>query len=335
MNRAKLKPAQIIAPIGIVAAVLLPLIFTNNYHQSLLIQVLINSIVVLGLNFITGLTGQMNLGTAGIFALGAYTSAIICQKVTPSPWLGLLCAIVMGIIIGIGLGYPSLRIRGVYLSLTTIGFSEIVRILLTNLKDLTGGALGIMGIPYFSIPTFNFKTGSFELLQLVSYRQIYYLYLVIFCVLMLIAYRIVNSKWGRAFKSIRDNPDAVEANGINISSLKIMAFTFASIYGCIAGSLYAHYVNFINPAAYNLEFSINYVVMLIIGGISTVGGSIMGAILVTLVPEMLRFLENYYWLIFSIITLLFVIFLPNGIVSLFQKKRRRKGAKDGKNSSKA
>lgn len=309
MKRNKLIKTILVAAVILIASIL-PQFLTNNYHLNLLNQVFINSIVVIGLNFITGLTGQMNLGTAGIFSLGAYTSSLITIKLGVSPWVGLLCAIIMGLLIGICLGYPSLRVRGVYLSLTTIGFSEIVRILITNLSDLTGGALGVSKIPSFSIFGFEFNTNN----------RVYYLYLVLLILLVLIAYYVVNSKWGRAFKSIKDNPEAVQAVGLDISKLKIMAFTFAAIYGCIAGSLYAHYISFINPSAYNLEFSINYVVMLIIGGVGSVPGSIVGAALITLVPEFLRFMETYYWLVFSIITLLFVIFLPNGIASLFNKK---------------
>ena len=125
----------------------------------------------------------------------------------------------------------------------------------------------------------------------------------------------------------------MEAGGVNIANIKIMAFTLAAIYATIAGSLYSHYVGFINPSAYNLEFSINYVVMLVIGGIGSVPGNVLGAILVTLVPEFLRFMENYYWLVFSIITLLFVIFLPNGIVSLFRvKKPAEKAVKGGQSN---
>ena len=296
----KNKSAMIIALAAIALAAVLPMFITNNYHLNLMIQVLINIIIVVGLNFITGLTGQMNLGTAGIFSMGAYTSSLLATK--------------------LGLGYPSLRVSGVYLALTTIGFSEIVRILMTNLTGLTGGALGVTGIPTFSIFGFKFQ----------SNKEIYYLYLVIAVLLIFNAYRIVNSKWGRSFLAVKDNPDAVEAGGVNIANIKIMAFTLAAIYATIAGSLYSHYVGFINPSAYNLEFSINYVVMLVIGGIGSVPGNVLGAILVTLVPEFLRFMENYYWLVFSIITLLFVIFLPNGIVSLFRvKKTAEKAVKGG------
>lgn len=314
------KTGFLIALAAMIAAAVLPLFITNNYHLNLMIQVLINIIVVVGLNFITGLTGQMNLGTAGIFSMGAYTSSLIATKLGLNPWLCLVAAIIMGLFIGMGLGYPSLRVSGVYLALTTIGFSEIVRILMTNLTDLTGGALGVTNIPAFSILGYKF----------VDNKQVYYLYLVIAIILIFIAYRIVNSKWGRAFLAVKDNPEAMEAGGVNIANIKILAFTMAAVYSTIAGSLYAHYIGFINPSAYNLEFSINYVVMLVIGGIGSVPGNIIGAIVVTIVPELLRFMQNYYWLVFSIITLLFVIFLPYGITSLFKpKKQTVKTAKKG------
>lgn len=299
--------------LAIGVAAILPMFISNNYHLNLMIQVLINIIIVVGLNFITGLTGQMNLGTAGIFSMGAYTSSLLATKLGINPWICLIAAIFMGVLIGFGLGYPSLRVSGVYLALTTIGFSEIVRILMTNLTDLTGGALGVTGIPPFSIFGHAFQNN----------KEVYYLYLVIAIFLIYNAYRIVNSKWGRSFLAVKDNPDAVEAGGVNIATIKIMAFTLASIYTTIAGSMYSHYIGFINPSAYNLEYSINYVVMLVIGGIGSVPGNIIGAILVTLVPEFLRFMENYYWLVFSIITLLFVIFLPNGMISLFRTKHKK------------
>ncbi|MBE7721038.1 branched-chain amino acid ABC transporter permease [Lacrimispora indolis] len=313
------KSASLIAVAAIVLAAVLPMFISNNYHLNLMIQVLINIIIVVGLNFITGLTGQMNLGTAGIFSMGAYTSSLLATRLGINPWICLTAAIGMGVLIGMGLGYPSLRVSGVYLALTTIGFSEIVRILMTNLTGLTGGALGVTGIPAFSILGHKFQTN----------KEIYYLYLIIAVILIFNAYRIVNSKWGRAFLAVKDNPDAVEAGGVNIASIKILAFTLAAIYATVAGSLYAHYIGFINPSAYNLEYSINYVVMLVIGGIGSVPGNVLGAILVTLVPEFLRFMENYYWLVFSIITLLFVIFMPNGIVSLFRGKKRTERAGKG------
>lgn len=298
----------------IIIASVLPLAITNSYSQSLFIQVLINIIVVVGLNFITGLTGQMNLGTAGIFALGAYTSAILNNKFSLNPWIGMVGAIIMGLLIGMGLGYPSLRVKGVYLSLTTIGFSEIVRILITNLTDLTGGVQGIPNLQFYSIFGFEFNNNI----------RVYYLYLALTVLLVFVAHRIVNSKWGRAFKSIKDNPEASESLGINISNLKIQAFTLAALYGCVAGALHAHYMSYINPVGFTMDFSINYVVMLMIGGIGSVPGNILGAFLITMGPEWLRFMQDYYWLVFSIITLLFAVFLPNGIISILRKKTFKK-----------
>lgn len=295
----------------LLAALALPLVFTKRYYTNLMNQCLINIVVVTGLNFITGLTGQMNLGTAGIFSLGAYTSALLSTKLGASPWVGVLGAILMGMLIGITLGYPSLRLKGVYLSLTTIGFSEMVRIFITNLDDLTGGAVGVTQIPPFSLFGMEIRSNV----------SVYYLYLAITVILVLLAWRLVRSKWGRAFKAIKDNPEAMEASGVNIATLKIMAFTLAAVYGCIGGAMYAHFVRYINSATYTMDFSINYVIMLVIGGLGTVPGGVLGAILVTLTPELLRFLQNYYWFIYSIITLLFVVFLPNGIVSVIAKAK--------------
>ena len=126
---------------ALVIGAFLPIFIKNDYYMMVLNRVLINIIVVLGLNFITGLTGQMNLGTAGIFALGAYSSALFTRYTNLTPWLGLIAAVIMGILIGRGLGYPSLRVRGVYLSLTTIGFGEVVRLLISNTPKFTGSAI--------------------------------------------------------------------------------------------------------------------------------------------------------------------------------------------------
>ena len=137
---------------------LVPLFMSNNYYITILNQMVINMIVVFGLNFITGLAGQMNLGTAGIYALGAYTSALLSRNFGLSPWLTMVAALVVGFLIGRGLGYPSLKMKGVYLSLTTLAFSEIIRILATNLMDITGGTQGIKNIPRFCVLFWNLDT---------------------------------------------------------------------------------------------------------------------------------------------------------------------------------
>jgi len=298
------KVAYLILIFAIIAIV--PFIINDDYFISVMNQALINGVVVLGLNFITGLTGQMNLGTGGIFALGAYVSALFNVALGLPAWVGLAGAVLMGFLIGMCLGYPSLRIRGVYLSLTTIGFTEIVRLLLNNLVGITGGTQGVQGIAPFRIFSFAVQ----------GHRSNYYFILALLVILSWVSYRIVHSKWGRALKALRDNPDAAESLGINISSVKIMAFTLAAIYGCIGGSLYVHMTGYVNPSMFTIDLSIKYVIMLMVGGIGLVRGNIIGALIVTLLPEALRFMGDYYQLVFYIIVLLGAIFLPDGWLSI-------------------
>lgn len=299
----------LICLLALIVLILVPVFDKNTYHHMILGQTLVNIIIVLGLNFITGLTGQMNLGTAGIMALGAYTSSLISVKTGIPVLICMAASILMGYVIGWVLGYPSLRLKGVYLSLTTIGFSEIVRLVCTNWVSLTGGTTGVQNIPSISL---------FGIVLDETYK-VYYFYLALVVVLVFISYRIVHSKFGRVFKAIRDNVEAVEASGINIADLKIKAFTLAAIWGCFGGAMYAHLMGYINPTQFTQDLAANYLVMMVFGGIGTVSGCILGASTITILPEILRFLETYYWLVFSVITLVFVIFLPNGVISLFRR----------------
>lgn len=304
--KIKMKPLYAALAMLILGA-LLPLAIQNDYYMMVLNRVLINIVVVLGLNFITGLTGQMNLGTAGIFALGAYGSAMFVKYTNITPWFGILVAIVIGILIGRGLGYPSLRIKGVYLSLTTIGFSEMVRLFISNTPELTGGTQGLRNIKPYNIGNFEF----------VTQRQMYYLFLAFVVIAFFIAWRITYSKWGRIFKSLRDNADAVEMSGVDVADCKIKAFTIAAIFGTVGGAMYVHYMGYINPSTFNLDLSTNYVMMLMVGGLGSVVGTIFGAAIVTILPEALRFLGNYYQIVFCAIILFGAIFFPDGWSAAF------------------
>lgn len=311
------KKALIVA-LTMIAAIVAPLLVTDNYNRGILVMVLINIIVVLGLNFITGLTGQMNLGTAGIFAVGAYTTGLLSTKLGMSPWLTLIASLIMGLVIGLGLGYPSLRVKGVYLALTTIGFGEIVRILISNFK-FTNGIMGIRDIPSFALGGFQFDTMLSR----------YYLYLVFTVIMTMVAYRITYSKWGRMFKAIRDNDEAVQASGVNISKPKILAFTLAAVFGCLAGSLYAVHMEFISPSVFTFDLSTTFIIMMMLGGIGSVPGVVLGTVIGTILPEKLRFIGNWYWIVFSAIILIIVIFRPNGLISFFnQKKSVKEGEKN-------
>lgn len=304
----KLKKKNIIWMVAIFIALLtIPQFIHNDYYILLFNRIFINAIVVLGLNFITGLTGQMNMGMAGIFALGAYSSALVTKNLDTSPWIGLIVAVIMGLIIGRCLGYPSLRVKGVYLSLTTIGFAEVIRMLISNLTNFTGGTQGIRNIKPYSIFGFEFNTQS----------RMYYFFLISMCIAIFFAYRIVYSKWGRVFKSLRDNVEAVEMSGVNIAEIKIKAFTACAIFGSVAGAMYAHFMGYINPSTFSIDLSTNFVIMLVIGGLGSVFGNIIGAVIVTALPELLKFLGDYYLITFSVIVLLGAIFFPRGWVVLF------------------
>ncbi|MHB1315436.1 MAG: branched-chain amino acid ABC transporter permease [Christensenellales bacterium] len=278
----------------------------NSYYQTLFDLTLVNVIIVLGMNFVTGLVGQMNMGMAGVFACGAYTSAVVTVKLGIDPWLSLFAAIAMGLVIGVMLGWPSLRVKGIYLALTTIGFGEIVRLLASNLPDLTGGTQGLKDIPKYNL--FGLKFDNIV--------TSYYLLLAFTIIAIILAMRICNSKWGRAFVAIRDNDEAIESSGINIAEVKIKAFICSTVFACVAGALYAHFSGYITPTNFTTDYSAKYVMMLMIGGIGSVPGVVIGAFVITQLPEYLRFMSDFYLLVFAVIGMLFAIFVPNGIVSV-------------------
>ena len=284
------------------AIALFPHVMSDNYYLTIGCQAMLYTIIALGLNFIVGMSGLMTLGTAAVYGLGAYTSALLSTKLGVNPWLCLIPVALMGWIIGRGLGYPSLRVQGVYLSLVTIGFTEITRNLLTNL-EFTGSGTGVRNIPPYSL--FGFEINN----QLRSYYFIF----IFMVIAIIVALRIARSKWGRAFIAVKNNPEALEVCGIDVASAKITAFTLSSIFGCVAGALYAHFNRYITPSTFTVELSISFVVMLIVGGLGNFWGCVLGAYVVAFVPQLLRATGDSYKLIYAALMMLIVIFFPNGI----------------------
>ncbi len=305
---------------------LVPSFVTGKYDIMLFDQVLIHIIIVLGLNFITGLTGQTNLSVAGVFAVGAYTSALLNTRFGLSPWLCLIAALGAGVIIGVILGYPSLRIKGKYLALTTIGFGEITRLMLNNMTTVTGGPQGVAAIqPY-----------RFFGYQLNTEKDFYYMILIFTVLAIVIANKLIRSKWGRAFKAVRDNDSAVESCGISLAEIKVKAFITSTAFASVAGAFYAHLIGYINPSNFTIDLSVKFLMMLILGGIGTVPGCVIGSVVITLLPEYLRFLQDYYWLIFSVIVFVFILKWPSGMVSIFDKLWKRiRSSRSAKNQASA
>lgn len=283
--KKKLEPKSLYFAVGaLVIGAFLPVLTRSNYHMMVLNRMLISIIVILGLDFITGLADQTNLGVAGIFASGAYSSTLFTRYTNLTPWLGLIVAVIMGILIGRELGYPSLRVRGAYLSLTTIGLGEAMRLLISNTSKFAEDTQDIR----------NIRSHGIGSCQIQSQKGVRYPLLASTATTFFTAWRTVYSRWGRIFKSLWDNMEAVEMSGVGIAPCEIKAFTAISIFGTVAEAMYAYYMDYINPSTFSLDLSINYVVMLIMGGLGSVVGTTFGSTIVTILLEMLRFLGSYY-----------------------------------------
>lgn len=308
------KRSLIITIISIIAFVCMLTFYTGNYYYNIILQVCCYFVTVAGLNFITGMTGQPMLGMAGVFAIGAYTSSILTTKLGFSAIASIPCVLLIGLVIGLLLGYPSLRLSGVYLSFTTIAFSEIVRILLTNMTGLTGGGTGLKNVPNYVL--FGWELDSMKA-KLVFYIPVA-LIIALFC------NRVIHSRWGRSFFSIRDNIEAVPTCSISVTNMKLIAFCLATIFGSLGGSMYAHMNNYVNPTSYNQTLSVTMLSMLIIGGMGSMPGCLAGTVIVVLLPEGLRFLGKYYNLVYSLLMLICVVLFPGGITNVFRKDVDRK-----------
>jgi branched-chain amino acid transport system permease protein len=289
-------------------SVSLPL-WVPHYPLHLACTVGIFVILSVSLNIVVGFTGQISLGHAAFFAVGAYTSSLLAMKFGIPFWAGIFVSGVVSFGFGILLGIPTLRVRDIYLSVVTICFGLMVQLALVNLESITGGARGIYGIPKPSVGGFVFAT-----------PQSFY-YIILFFALLTIfsSLRLLRSRFGRAFLSIRENELAAESVGIRTTYYKIMAFAISSFYAGLAGSLYAHYVSYINPDAFTFGTSIDVLVMVVIGGLGNVWGSVIGAFVITLLPEYLRFMQQYYRAVFGIGLIFMMVFMRYGIVSALQK----------------
>jgi branched-chain amino acid transport system permease protein len=251
-----------------------------EYILHILVLAGIYSILALGLNLIVGFTGLPAFGHAAFFAVGAYISSILTVDLSLSPWLGLLLGACGAAILGIIVGFPSLRLKGDYFALVTFGLGLIVYSITKNWVSVTRGPFGIPGIPPY--PLFNFTIDSVWA----------YLLLVIAIMALgtFVAQRIVSSPFGRILRSIREDEIASKALGKNTDKHKLLIFAIGAFFAGVAGSLFAHYITFIDPSSFTVLESITILLMVIFGGMGSISGSIIGASLLVLLPELLRFL---------------------------------------------
>jgi branched-chain amino acid transport system permease protein len=292
----------------------------DEYFLDILLNVGINVTLAVSLNLVNGHTGQFSLGHAGFMAVGAYGASIVTLQLgdhllaifgggsfaTAVTFLtallvGGICAAISGWIVGV----PSLRLRGDYLAIVTLGFNEIIRVILTNTSGdgPFGGALGLKGIP--------------------SYTNFFWVFGVA-AVAVYVVSSIVNSTYGRGFLAVRDDEIAAEAMGVNTVRYKVIAFVLGAFFAGLAGGLYAHFRTTISPEGFNFLKSVDVVVMVILGGMGSTPGVIAAAVLLTFLNEKLRDFEQYRMIVFALILIVMMIVRPQGLLpaSMFQKKRR-------------
>jgi branched-chain amino acid transport system permease protein len=275
----------------------------------------IYAILSLSLNLTVGFTGLPVLGHAAFFCIGAYTSSILALKAGLTPWIGLIAGACTSAMSGAIIGYPSLRLKGDYLAFTTFGLGVIVYSVAKNWVTLTRGPVGLPGIPRFTI----FGKEITEDFQ--------YLFLVWIFVLtnMFLINRLVNSPFGRVLRSIREDEIASETLGKNTSKYKLSVFVASAFFAGIAGSLYAHYTTFIDPSSFTMTESITVLLMVIFGGVGNVPGSVLGAVILVVLPELLRFLglpssiaAPMRQMIYGLLLVILMLRRPQGIMGTYK-----------------
>ncbi len=304
-----------------VAMIIVPF-FLSRYQLSICNEMGIAVIGALGLNILIGFTGQISLGHGAFVAIGAYTSALLTGNLNIPFALSLPCSGLMAALLGLVIGIPSLRLKGLYLALGTLAFGFIIEYILFH-WDLTQGDMG-MGVERISFGDITIKTE----------RAFFHLIMAIAALSVVCAKNIARTKIGRCFVAIRDRDMAAEAMGIPLAKYKIMAFAISAFYAGVAGCLLAHYQRWIVPGSFDLSLSIGYIAMIVLGGLGTVLGSVFGAILITGIPHGIIFLtdlfkESYPALsglivdiklgIFGLIIVLTLLVEPKGMVGIYNR----------------
>jgi branched-chain amino acid transport system permease protein len=302
----------------LVVALLLPLLIANRYHFQIVIMGCLFSIAALSMNLILGYTGQASLAHAGFFGIGAYGVALLTKEGI-SFWLALPLSSLFAALIGFLIGLPTLRTRGSYFAISTMCFGVIISIVAGNWIELTGGYNGIVGIPLPN-PLFIPLIGS---LGFQSQAAQYYLVLGFLLLTLLIMHRLVYSLLGLSFMAIRNNEVLAGSVGINTFAGKILSFVVANFFAGMAGGIYASLIGTISPTTASLEQTFNWLIFVLLGGIATLAGPIIGAFVIPLIMEYLQFLTEYRLIIFGALLIVVIIYFPRGLMGGFNALQQR------------
>lgn len=295
----------------VILAVLFP-ILASLYQTNIMITALLYVMLALGLNIVIGLGGMLHLGYVAFYAVGAYTYGLLNQYLGVGFWLALPIGAATATIAGILLAIPVLRLRGDYLAIVTLGFAEIVRIVINNTTEFTGGPQGIGGISRPSL--FGIEMGLFT-----ATTYTYYIILAMVVLTVFVVYRLENSRLGRAWVAMGEDDIASEAMGVDVMKTKVTAFALGSTWAGLAGVIFAARTTFINPASFTVWESIIVLSCVVLGGMGSIPGVIVGALVLILVPEYLRAFADYRMLMFGAVLVIMMVFRPGGLI---QKRRR-------------
>jgi branched-chain amino acid transport system permease protein len=296
-------PKRPILYIVLFIMVLIPLMPSSQYVTDVLTLCLIYGILASGLNVIVGMTGLLHLGYAAFYAIGAYTHAMLTIHVGLNFWLSASFSALFSAFIGLVLAFPAFRLRGDYLAIVTLGFGEILRVILNNWREVTNGPNGISGIPAPSMFVLTFANVNL------------YFYLTLFFTILTLTtiQRIEHSRIGRAWHAIREDEAAAQALGINVTVYKLLSFAFGSFWAGLAGAIFASKMGFISPESFTFLESAMILCMVILGGLGNTYGALAGAFLLIAIPELLRELQTYRMLFVGFGLVILMHFMPQGI----------------------
>ncbi|MBQ9495342.1 MAG: branched-chain amino acid ABC transporter permease [Treponema sp.] len=270
------------------------------YTAQVLIAAGINAIMAISVNLICGITGQLSLGQAGFMAIGAYSTILLATNAhVPLP-LSIVLAGLITVFFGCVIGFPTLKLEGDYLAIVTLGFGEIIRVMLVNMKRWTKGPNGIQ---FPTVLTLNRPLAFFVVIGTLT-------------LLIILVQNFIRSTYGRAILAVREDEIAANASGINIFKYKMIGFVMASFIAGIGGALYASFIGFVKPEQASFTKSIDYLIFVVLGGMGSMTGSVVAAFVLTYLQEFLRFLQNYRLLIYPVILIIVMLFRPQGLMGM-------------------
>jgi branched-chain amino acid transport system permease protein len=284
---------------------LTPLVLRNPYNLGILNLIGLFVIVILGLNLFIGYAGQISLGHAAFFGLGAYTSAILTTTCHFPPWPTLVLAAGGVALVALVVGVPALRLSGHYLAMATLGFNYVVHSILVEWDAVTGGPAGLSGVPPLSVGGVTFDNDL----------KFHYLVWSMALVALTLCLNLVRSGVGRGLAALAQDEVAASCLGVDVQREKIRIFVVSAVFASVAGSLYAHYFSYVNPDAFSIFKSLDLVIMVVVGGMGSIWGTLFGVAFITVLPHLVDFFETYSDIIHGVILVLILLFLPQGFVT--------------------